>query len=681
MYLARTLCLFSLFYSFSSTTTTTMASDGPTHFLSLKVMRVSRPELAPAWQPFYSSSPSFSAHSSAHLLSLQGAAPLPGHPKTLRDLTHASELLTLPSAFGSIQLGETFSSCLCVNNEAQMGIEVVQVKVEMQTITAKVTLSELDVDEAGSAGKVLSAGDTLESVVHHEIKELGQHVLACTVSYRLPQGARPIPGASEDANDPSLVTFRKFYKFAVTNPLSVKTKVHAPKSPTAQLSLAERDKVFLEVHIQNVTQEPMHFERMQLEPMEDWTVQDANHKGDTSKTSIFSGSLAIMQPQDTRQYLYILTPKKTTAVPPALTPGSIIPLGRLDISWRSSFGEPGRLLTSMLTRRIPFPSAPAPASAIPPYLKRAGPGGSNSRPQSPSISSRPLSPPPAQRPGSPFQVARSNSISQGAYPQSPQLPPLSAVPSAAPQSDLDVNLIVEHLHDAVKLEKPFTVSLQLVVSSNMPLRDFAMRKLSFAVQHLQAPKVTPLTIAQAVTAAVAPPSEALSPRMSSSGFSTPSSATAAANFNYALAHQKILDVSLRPSSPTGTIHGHSPNDVAQPIDPNVPILPPPFFDGHEEKPLLNHVLFVGSSTIFLPSVQITTGDQGTPSNPITQDFELTYLPMKGGFCRVGGLRVLLVQDKGTSDFQEFEVDSLQASQMKAQTLKEYDIIAETWVST
>lgn len=152
------------------------------------------------------------AHSSAHLLSLQGTSPLPGHPKTLRDLTHASKLLTLPSAFGSIQLGETFSSCLCVNNESQTGIEVVQVRVEMQTITTKVTLSEID---DSKSGQVLGAGDTLESVVHHEIKELGQHVLACTVTYRLPPNARPIPGAGEDANDPTLVTFRKFYKFAV----------------------------------------------------------------------------------------------------------------------------------------------------------------------------------------------------------------------------------------------------------------------------------------------------------------------------------------------------------------------------------------------------------------------------------------------------------------------------------
>lgn len=156
------------------------------------------------------------AHSSSSILSLQGTSPLPGHPKTLRDFTHASELLMLPSSFGSIQLGETFSSCLCINNETHVDIELVQMRVEMQTVTNKVALYETD----KTAGDMLAGGDTLEHVVHHEIKELGQHVLACTVTYRLPLNARPVPGASEDTDDPSLQTFRKFYKFAVGHSLS-----------------------------------------------------------------------------------------------------------------------------------------------------------------------------------------------------------------------------------------------------------------------------------------------------------------------------------------------------------------------------------------------------------------------------------------------------------------------------
>lgn len=143
-------------------------------------------------------------------MSLQGKNPLPGHPKTLRDLTHISEMLTLPSAFGAIQLGETFSGCLSVNNEAQIDIEDVMLKIEMQTATTKTTLAEF-----GGSEHRLVVGDTMECVVDHEIKELGQHVLACTVSYRLPQGYRSTHPAP-DSQDPSIQSFRKFYKFAVS---------------------------------------------------------------------------------------------------------------------------------------------------------------------------------------------------------------------------------------------------------------------------------------------------------------------------------------------------------------------------------------------------------------------------------------------------------------------------------
>ena len=91
-----------------------------------------------------------------------------------------------------------------------MEIECVSVKVEMQTVTSKVMLAEL-----GGPEFRLAVGDSLESVVHHEIKELGQHVLACLVSYRLPPNSRNAPSTSEDGSDPPLQTFRKFYKFAV----------------------------------------------------------------------------------------------------------------------------------------------------------------------------------------------------------------------------------------------------------------------------------------------------------------------------------------------------------------------------------------------------------------------------------------------------------------------------------
>lgn len=65
---------------------------------------------------------------------------------------------------------------------------------------------------------------------------------------------------------------------------------------------------------------------------------------------LFLGDNALMQPQDMRQYIYILSLKVLPDLPITHAPGSVISLGRLDIAWRSSFGEPGRLLTSVSGR-------------------------------------------------------------------------------------------------------------------------------------------------------------------------------------------------------------------------------------------------------------------------------------------------------------------------------------------
>lgn len=190
------------------------------HPLSLKVMRVSRPSLASHWQPFFSTSPSLSAHATAHPLTLQGSDPLPGHPKTLRDLTLATPFLTLPASFGSIQLGETFSCVLSVNNEVGVPVDDVCAKVEMQTGTNKTTLEEAfaRTDDQGEGGRegTLAAGDSLEVCVSSEMKELGQHVLACTVTYRTPPGMRPATTGGENSEDPFVQSFRKYYKFMVS---------------------------------------------------------------------------------------------------------------------------------------------------------------------------------------------------------------------------------------------------------------------------------------------------------------------------------------------------------------------------------------------------------------------------------------------------------------------------------
>lgn len=81
----------------------------------------------------------------------------------------------------------------------------------MQTASSKTLLAEF-----GGSTQRLGVGDSLENVVSHEIKELGQHVLGCIVSYRIPPGMGPPLGQPTEPQDPGIQSFRKFYKFAVS---------------------------------------------------------------------------------------------------------------------------------------------------------------------------------------------------------------------------------------------------------------------------------------------------------------------------------------------------------------------------------------------------------------------------------------------------------------------------------
>lgn len=197
-------------------------------------------------------------------------------------------------------------------------------------------------------------------MVHHEIKELGIHILVCSVHYTTPERERKF--------------FRKFYKFQVLNPLAVKTKVNT----------LQDGRVLLEAQVQNVAGTPMFLERMRFEASALFNHDDLNsiieldssgtaaldsgpgglvgeavlgndqsgqrrrHSTIPDGSSVF-GSTNYLNPQDTRQYLYMLRPKVPHDPLARTTPT----LGKLDIIWRTQLGQTGRLQTSQLSRKVP----------------------------------------------------------------------------------------------------------------------------------------------------------------------------------------------------------------------------------------------------------------------------------------------------------------------------------------
>ena len=66
--------------------------------------------------------------------------------------------------------------------------------------------------------------------------------------------------------------------------------------------------------------------------------------------SVF-GRINVVNPHDTRQYLYCLKPRKEARENP-VTLRQATAIGKLDIVWRTNMGDRGRLQTSQLQRMV-----------------------------------------------------------------------------------------------------------------------------------------------------------------------------------------------------------------------------------------------------------------------------------------------------------------------------------------
>ncbi|KAI9340314.1 hypothetical protein BDR26DRAFT_861696 [Obelidium mucronatum] len=279
------------------------------HALTLKVMRLSRPTLATL--------------PSQHTLA----------PADILGATSATtQALTLPASFGSLFLGETFESYVCIVNESRAVVNNAGIKAELQTQTQRFTLADTTSNANGVINSTsLAPAKSAEFLLSHEIKELGPHILVCSIHYT---------GANKEPK-----SFRKFFKFHVLNPLSVKTKVN---------SLADGSRVFLEAQVQNTSGIPMFLEKLIFESSQLFNSQDVSqlfipdsNNTEKSHVSVFANT-PVLNDKDSRQYLYILTPKTENDPLSKSTPT----LGKLDIQWRTTMGQQGRLQTSQLTRKI-----------------------------------------------------------------------------------------------------------------------------------------------------------------------------------------------------------------------------------------------------------------------------------------------------------------------------------------
>ncbi|GBM74795.1 Trafficking protein particle complex subunit 13 [Araneus ventricosus] len=173
------------------------------HLLALKVMRLTRPSLYTT-QPIATDSKYFACT----LLNEELKQDL-GSAEKLK-YCNSGNLLMLPQSFGNIYLGETFSCYMSVHNDSPQTVTSVQVQADLQIGLQKIVLT-------GQRGNYcsftqLNPDESVDDVIHHEVKEIGTHILACTVNYTTMNNEK--------------LHFRKFFKFQVSKPLDVKTKFY-----------------------------------------------------------------------------------------------------------------------------------------------------------------------------------------------------------------------------------------------------------------------------------------------------------------------------------------------------------------------------------------------------------------------------------------------------------------------
>ncbi|KAF7188788.1 putative trafficking protein particle complex subunit 13-like [Pseudocercospora fuligena] len=304
-------------------------ASGP-HSLSLKVLRLSRPSLATQTPlPHTKFGDGLDVHPKASLAYPNGesASTFPLTP-----------LLTLPSAFGAAYVGETFTCTLCVNNELspdtnqRKSVSGVKITAELQTPSRQegISLGLENAAEEDQDEEDLKPGATLQRTLRHELKDEGPHVLAVTVSYT--ETLLGNDGSAASAGRAR--TFRKLYQFVSQQLLAVRSKVTERKIREKN---APRQWI-LEAQLENVGDASVVLERVWLKEREGILSTAVN--GAQSKEA------TVLKPQDIEQIMFLL---KESEIPEETT--SRIPLGQLNIDWRSAMGEQGSLTTGWLASR------------------------------------------------------------------------------------------------------------------------------------------------------------------------------------------------------------------------------------------------------------------------------------------------------------------------------------------
>ncbi|OIS99242.1 PREDICTED: trafficking protein particle complex subunit 13 isoform X1 [Nicotiana attenuata] len=231
-------------------------------------------------------------------------------------------LLLLPQSFGAIYLGETFCSYISINNSSNFEVRDVTIKAEIQTERQRILL----LDTSKSPVESIRAGGRYDFIVEHDVKELGAHTLVCTALY--------------SDNDGERKYLPQYFKFMVANPLSVRTKVRVVKETT-----------FLEASIENHTKSNLYMDQVDFEPAQHWSatvLRGVDHQPESRQpmSDVFKPPVLLRSGGGVHNFLYQLKLSSDGSSLPKVEGSNV--LGKLQITWRTNLGEPGRLQTQQI---------------------------------------------------------------------------------------------------------------------------------------------------------------------------------------------------------------------------------------------------------------------------------------------------------------------------------------------
>ncbi|KAI9923989.1 hypothetical protein MW887_007447 [Aspergillus wentii] len=268
--------------------------------------------------------------------------------------------LTLPPAFGSAYVGETFACTLGANNElpeeeTSRVVTSIRIVAEMQT-PSQVASLELEPGSDGAQAEGLQKGESLQKIVRFDLKEEGNHILAVSVSY-----TETLMGSDSQAAGGRVRTFRKLYQFVAQPCLSVRTKaselspLEVENKSLGPYGKARLVRYALEAQLENVGDGAVVVKTTRLNPKPPFKAVSLNW--DYERPDSVQSPPPTLNPRDVLQVAFLVEQEEgqqegLEALQKDMKRDGRATLGQLSIEWRGAMGDKGFLTTgNLLTRR------------------------------------------------------------------------------------------------------------------------------------------------------------------------------------------------------------------------------------------------------------------------------------------------------------------------------------------